>query len=389
MSDRHTIMIPTLNRPALVQRLARFYRKAAPWADLLILDSSKPETIDANAKALASLGGAVRHVVFSGTLQPLTKIMRGLELTQTTYVAVCADDDIVLPERLLDCIGFLKTHPDYAVAHGLYLNFRPEGSAVHLFSEYSGPGNEAGHPGARIFRLLQRYESLLYGAYRTTELRTIYAAAQKLPTDLFIELFQSVATVIMGKVKRFPSFYAARQSGPPAEPARSTRNRWQTHYWFAENPGELLEHYARYCDEVWMFYEANASAPRLEKAAFERALHLAHAVYFSAGCPPEYFHSALQIYWPQDSYLDARQIDLLARLAPTRGRGHALAQLWQRVARKAQNVSLGFGLGSLDRAAAQTGATPWQCRLPLKLHWLAHNADFRASWLELCRYLDS
>jgi len=185
--------------------------------------------------------------------------------------------------------------------------------------------------------------------------------------------------VILGKVKRFPLLYAARQTGPRAQPAQS---RWQTHHWFAENPGEVLQHYPAYCEEVWKFYEAHALAPRLDKAAFERTLHLAHAVYFSAGCEPGFLHSTLQSYWPQDAYVDVREIDLLAQLAPAGGSGHALGRLWQRVARRAQNVSLGFGLSRL-------GGAPWRPHLPLKLHWLAHNADFRASWLELCRYLDA
>jgi len=56
-----------------------------------------------------------------------------------------------------------------------------------------------------------------------------------------------------------------------------------------DKPREVLQHYSAYCDAVWKFYKAHAPDPLLEKAAFLRALDLAHAVYFSAGCPASTF----------------------------------------------------------------------------------------------------
>lgn len=377
MAERHTIVIPTFNRPALVRRLVSHYRRQAPSSRLLVLDSSGPEVVKENARALAA--DNVSHVPYPEDLPPAAKIARGLALVTTPYASFCADDDLVFAGALGRSIDFLERHADYATAHGLYLNFRAEGADVHLSSEYAGPGNELAAPGARVFRLLQKYESLFYGVYRTPLLRDILERMQAIPAVAFQELFQSVATVLSGKVKRFPAFYAARQSGPPAEPRR---DKWQTYYWFAENPGEVLQHYAAYCERLWSFHEAHAPAPRLDRAAFERTLHLAHAVYFSAGCPPEYFHSALQAYWPADAYADVRGHDVLDELAPTGGSGHALGRLWQRFMRRAQSASLGFGLSRLNQGR-------WSCHLPLKLHWLSHNADFRAGWLELCRYLDA
>src|SRR5262245_12050652 len=120
MNERATILIPTFNRPVMVQRLARYYTKAAPWLDLLVLDSSHAELVEPNAKALAGLGSHVRHVPFGREQPPLAKIVRGLELTQTPWVAFCADDDLVFPGPLSECFAFLQAHPDYASAHGLY-----------------------------------------------------------------------------------------------------------------------------------------------------------------------------------------------------------------------------------------------------------------------------
>jgi len=406
MIEGHTLVIPTYNRPELLRRLVRYYCTRAGRANLLVLDSSTPKVAEQNANALSAYGESVRHVVFPGTAPMAFKLSRGLPLVQTSYASFCGDDDFVFPGGLREAVAFLEGHPDHVCAHGLYLNFRQEGHDVHLIREYAGPGNDARHPGARIFRLFQKYESLFYAAFRTSDLRDIFSAVAALPTLHYQELFQSVAALIKGKVQRFPRLYAARQSCSPAEPER---DKWQTYYWFADNPAEVLDHYRSYRDEVWKFYEAHGSTPRLDKDAFVRALDLAHAVYFSAACPPEYFHSVLQPYWPEDPYLEVADVDLFDRLrspgrASSREAGEATPRgrpgtpagpqkwsaAWARAAlRFAPSAALAAPrLARLNHQVQRTCRSPWKCRLPVRLRWLAGVEDFRKFYFELCRYLD-
>src|SRR5262249_42353188 len=158
-----------------------------------------------------------RHAVFEDTLPMAVKVERGLALVETPFVSLCADDDLVFADGLREGIEFLERHVDYVCAHGLYLNFQEAGDhEVHLMREYAGAGNDASHPGARIFRLFQRYELLFYAVFRTADLREISAGAAAMPTLHFQELFQSVAALIKGKVHRFPTLYGARQSCPAA-----------------------------------------------------------------------------------------------------------------------------------------------------------------------------
>lgn len=386
MVDRHTFVIPTFNRPQLVQRLARYYAKRAAAHKLLILDSSRPEVIEENSKAFANAGPQVRYLTFPQSLPSLKKILQGLEAVDTPYASFCADDDVIFPDALNQSLDFLDANVGYATAHGLYLNFRQEGSDVHVSGEYAGPGNELNAAEARVFRLLQRYESLFYGVFRTKDLVDIFRAMQVFPSAAFQELFQSVATVICGKVKRLPVFYGARQSGPPAEPGRE---RWQTHYWFAQNPTEVIEHYAHYCGELWKFASSRRQSPPAQESHFLKTLHLAHAVYFAEGCHPKYFYSMLQESWPGDAYVDVRQIDLLEDWGPGRRprrlAGRLIGLMWRRW--RAQ--SLAIGLGRLRRASAKLHRIAWRCYLPVDLHWLAHKPAFRSKWLELCSYLET
>jgi glycosyltransferase domain-containing protein len=387
MIDGHTLVIPTFNRPALLHRLVRYYTAREPTMSILVLDSSRPDIAERNATALSAHGAGVRHITVPVTTPMATKIAQGLALVETPHVSCCADDDVVFTSGLREAMEFLRGQPGYVSAHGLYLNFRVAGHDVHVTREYAGPGNEAGHPGARIFRLLQRYESLFYGVFRTAELRDIFSVVHTLPTLHYQELFQSVGALIKGKVHRFPRIYAARQSGEAAEP---TRDRWQTYYWFADDPAEILEHYRAYREAVAAFYERHAGDGQLDGDAVVRVLDLAHAVYFAAQCPPEYFHSRLQAYWPGDRYVDPERIDMFERL-----RGRTAAPRWtpERVLGGALKVlrtaRAGPAVTRLDARVRRDSGHPWRCRLPAPIRWLAGNPDFRHAYEELCRYLDA
>lgn len=398
----HTLVIPTYNRPEHLRRLIRYYRTRAPSMRLLVLDSSLPAVVEDNARMISGSGTSARHVIYPDTTSLAVKLARGLELVDTAYASICADDDLVFPDALQQAVTFLDDHPDHVGAHGLYLNCRRQDNNIHVTSEYAGPGNEAGHAGARIFRLLQKYESLFYAVFRAGDLREILLAMSKLGTVHYQELFQSAAAVIRGKIRRFATIYAVRQSCEPAQPGRE---KWQTHSWFADNPGEVFEGYRIYCEALWNYYEKHGATPRLDRDAFSRVMDLSHAVYFSAGCPPRYFHERLQDLWPADDYLAAGRVDLMDGLGRPRymPRRHMSWQLDSHVYQMPPGQKYPFSfllwcgwlalraapsLFLLNRHVRQTCPVAWQCRLPWELRWLATTPVFRLAYFEFCEYLD-
>jgi len=391
MIENHTLVIPTYNRPAMLKRLVGFYARRLGRLNMLVLDSSRPEVFQENAAMLASYGDWMQHLQFSGDVPMAVKLHRGLAQVRTRYVSFCADDDLVFPGGIEIAMAFLDRSPDYVTAHGRYLNFdaRPGYDTLDVWLEYAGPGNESAHPGARIFRLFQRYESLFYGMFRTPDLQDIFAGVAAQPTLHYQELFQSVATLIKGKVHRFADFYAARQSGAAAEP---TRERWQTFDWFAQNPRELMEHYERYCAQLDEFYDRHGAAPRLEREAFRKVLDVSHTVYFTEHCPPPYFfHDALKAYWPADHYVEMRLRDRPVKRHTTTWlmRHPKLVRLLRRQ-RKALRLAIGarhFHVRRLNEKARATG-TRWKLRVPFEYRALAAERGFRMSCLEICSYLD-
>lgn len=388
---RHTLVVPTYNRPGYLGQLVSHCLKSHAEMSILVLDSSREEIVAENTAVLAAMGPRVRHRVFPNTMPVGDKLAVGVGEVTTPHVSLCADDDVVFPSALIEAIDFLEAHPDHVGAHGLYLNFQNHGRDVHITREYAGRSNAAAQPGLRVFRLMQNYESLYYGVFRTADLRRIMDGVAALPSLHYQELFQSVAALLIGKVHRFPKIYAGRRSCEAAEPGR---DKWQTYYWFAENPAELLAHYQIYREALWNFRGDLAATDGMDRDTFFKVMDLAHAVYFSRGCPPRYFHSVLRSAWPDEEFEAVENADLFGELRETEAGKSApafLIRLWfafrrrRRALIRRRHVA---GLATLDRLVEAEGGTPWSCRLPAGLLWLADVPDFREKYVELCRYLN-
>jgi glycosyltransferase domain-containing protein len=386
--DALTITIPTYNRRHHLKRLLSYYQQLKQPARFLVLDSSDSVTAAANAELTSSCGEQFRHVAFPSSLPVPTKLFQGLALVETPYCALCADDDLVFPDGLAHALDFLQNHADYVCADGIYLNFFPSNGEIKFQVEYGGHGIEAAHPGARVFRLFQRYESMFYAVFRTNDIRDIFSHVRVIPSLHYQELFQAAGALLKGKSHRLPEFYAARQHCDPAEP---TRNNWQTFYWFADNSAEFMTHYRAYRDELWRFYEKFGAEPRMESKAFGDAMDMAHAMFFSAGCPPKYFHARMQQQWPTDSYVDIKDMDKVLDDLKSESRrylGRWLGRVASVLDNQVSNYVLPFALRRLNQAArALSPENPWRCDLPDDIAWLASSPGFRKAFLELCRYL--
>lgn len=382
----HTLVIPTYNRPELLERLVTYYGRHTRPLRLLVLDSSKPKIAARNAATLNPHSAYLRHITYPTTTVMAAKLAFGLNEVTTPTVSFCADDDLVFADGLREAREFLLDHPDFVCAHGLYLNFQEDNFEIYITQEYAGESNEAKHAGARIFRLCQNYEFVFYGLFRTRDLQEIFTEAAQIPSLHYQELFQSVGALIKGKIKRLRCFYAGRRSGPEAEP---TRDRWQTYYWFADNPTEFLQHYAEYRNRTLAFYAAHGAKPQLAAVDFLRMLDITHAIYFSKGCPPEYFHSRLQPYWPEDAF-QKEHADLFrvlrSELLPP---GPKRVSFAKKLLRGMRFFRARVGPAApIDADIRKWSSHPWTCVLPRRLHWLAGDENFRAAYCELCVYLD-
>lgn len=399
----HTLVIPTFNRPGLLRRLVAYYGASAPGMPLLILDSSAPDVTEQNAAMMAQYSPLGRHIAFPTTIPMAEKLSLGLANVTTPTASLCADDDVVFPKALPPAIEVVTRQKDYVCAHGVYINFQQiEDSSLLISMEYAGRSNIAEHPGARIFRLCQHYESLFYGVFRTSDLQEIFKESAVLPSLHFQELMQSIAALTKGKVMRLTHFYAGRRSGPVAEPERT---RWQTYYWFADDADELIAHYAEYRNHAWNYYKRHHeddSRIRMCRKDFDQLMNLSHSMYFANNCPPRYFYDRLQRLWPNDPFIDIdspivgpksdaenRRFDrvlqrfyfAMERLA-RRDRPSLVGSIWlwcQRCCNPAARL--------LEEAVASNIGRRWRLQFAVGSQWLSENRDFERTLGELCRYL--
>lgn len=384
-----TLVVPTYNRPDHLKRLLTYYQQVGLQTRFLVLDSSNEDTVTANAALVVSCGERFRHVVYPSSLPVASKLFQGLSLVETPYCAFCADDDLIFPDALAHALDFLVSHADYVCTDGIYLNFYPSKGEINFQVEYGSRGIEAEHPGARIFQLFQSYESMFYAVFRTPDLRDVFSAVKDIPSLHYQELFQAAGALLKGKSHRLPEFYAARQHCEAAEP---TRDKWQTFYWFADDNVEFLSHYLAYRDELWRFYEKFGAEPRMAKKDFNNAMDMAHVTFFSKNCPPKYFYSRLQQFWPADAFKDVKDSDSVYSDLRHEGRltwERRLHDLMTWIERTVTDYVPHIAQRSLDREVALLAkeGLGWGCKLPPDLWWMASVPKFRTAFVELCKYL--
>lgn len=382
-----TLVIPTYNRPEHLVRLLKYYATQSSPSRFLILDSSADKSKAMNKKAVLLLEGRACHLEFSESIPVAKKLLEGLKQVQTTYSAFCADDDLVFVDGLAKAQAFLQSNPTYICVDGIYLNFNPQGDHLHLVIEYATKGMGAEEAGARIFRLFQKYESIFYGVFRTQDAIKIFTGVSKNSSLHYQELFQATAALLLGKSHRLPIFYAARQHCNPAD---LSRDKWQTYYWFADNPKEFISHYLTYREELWNFYQAYSPEKNYNQDLFMRLMDISHAMYFGVGCPPAYFHSTLQEAWPKDIFQKPGYLTDICNQLKSSRRIWLESKIEEFVEVLPKLVASLYWPGSLrklDRGVQKNTQSKWKCKLNWKLRWLARVGNFQDAYLELCKYM--
>jgi|GEM_PF-2078674 len=382
-----TLVIPTYNRPHFLARLLNYYAGKNIQLQFLILDSSNEQNKILNKQAVSSLGQRARYFDFPSTITFANKLLEGLKRVETPYCAFCADDDVIFIDGLAKALSFLKNNPSYVCADGIYFNFTPVGQDIQIQVEYATQGIQAEDPGARVYRLYQKYESVFYGVFRARDAINIFSGVCKNDTLHYQELFQATAAMLLGKSHRLPVFYAARQA---CEAADATRDKWQTFWWFAENPEEVFHYYRGYRDALWSFYQDHALEKKYNKKLFYKLMDISHAVYFSAGCSPDYYHSVFQPMWPQDSYTQLGYRDNVCNQLknPIRfwmeKKIHYLSKIFPKAV---SSIYLLGAVPRLNREIKKKINTPWNCKPGITLRWMVGVRDFRNACLELCTYM--
>jgi len=198
-----TIVIPTLpGREGMADRAREFY----DHSDVNLLQSCRAD------------------------LDAFEAILDLLRQAETPYVALCGDDDFLLPSGLQSCVEFLEAHPDYEVCHGDALLFAVEGDRPHGRIDWIAPYNqqscELENHQRRWRAHIGNYSTTAFSLHRTDTLRKAYEFVDAVRSPLssigpyedpkknryeWGEYFTSLLPLVKGKMKKLDVLYMMRQ----------------------------------------------------------------------------------------------------------------------------------------------------------------------------------
>ena len=103
-----TLVIPTYNRPKPLAALLSYLSAERPSFRILVLDSSQPRPRVATRKVVDAANLKLDYVEFPSETHPFDKFREGVHKVTTEFCALCADDDLIVPEGVERCLDALK-----------------------------------------------------------------------------------------------------------------------------------------------------------------------------------------------------------------------------------------------------------------------------------------
>ncbi len=241
-----TLVIPTYNRPHLLASLLGYLQAERAECHVLVADSSRPESLEANRKFVAKSNLDVEYVDFPVEMDPFDKFRESIHMVRTSFCALCADDDLVVLDGVRHCLDALRVEPRAGVAQGYSFSFlcRSDG------------GMDLGN--------------ILYFT------PTIDAST---PLERVSKLFSRALAAIEGTMIRVPHFSHGRSMD-----ASESYERWHPLEWFTKDPQGLIYEYHFYRD---LMAQAVVERPdnSLDARAVRRILDLIHLRYMIKHAP--------------------------------------------------------------------------------------------------------
>ena len=223
--DELTILIPTHNRHNKLKRLLNYYDFKKIEFKIIVLDSSE-QRLDDNYFNNLKVKNFIKYMYFNN-LETISgegantlkfKINKGLELVNTKYVIINADDDFIIVENLNECISFLDNNTDYSVVHGKYIAFYLSNDVDNTRkfmwnkNKYLSTSNNFDDPIERLLNYIEGKTSPIYfGIYKTEVQKRIFHEILKTTDTRFGELLGGSLALMFGKEMKLNIFYYARE----------------------------------------------------------------------------------------------------------------------------------------------------------------------------------
>jgi glycosyltransferase domain-containing protein len=276
-----TLVIPTYNRPNQLRALLTYLSANGVQSPVLILDSSEPKPRAANRRIIAQAKINLDYVEFPTDTHPFDKFREGVYQVTTPFCALCADDDLIVPDGVERCLAALVSNPQASAAQGYSFSFlcRMDGNMEIGNILYFSSTIADATPLARLAKLFARYQAATYANYRTPVLQRILDATTSINSILARELLGSALAAVEGQIIRVPCFSHGRSMD-----ASESYDRWHPLEWFAKDADGLFSEYRRY-REVLAKAVLTRTESKLDAASVCRVIDLIHSRYLIKHVP--------------------------------------------------------------------------------------------------------
>lgn len=224
MSDQTdlTIVIPTQNRTFFLAKVFEYWAAQGYRYPIMIGDASTPDEYARNQRLVARYRGRLEltHARHASTISGHASTVDLLGGVRTPFTVFCGDDDFLVPRRLEECVAFLRSHSDHALACGIaawvYVEERTD---RQLTVTRIGPGAhraiDGDRPSKRMVEWVYPMRSInSFSVQRTENMRANWARAAALGLDSagrvdapLYEICVNALAVIQGKQVVLPGLY--------------------------------------------------------------------------------------------------------------------------------------------------------------------------------------
>ena len=215
MLKKITLIIPTHNRHRYLTRILNYYEDLG--MNILIADSSNnkyPNVFKYDVE--------YNHYPNYGFFKKMNDIV---QLINTPFAFMCADDDFIIPSAIEKSIDFLEKYSDFASVQGYYASFINTYNKIYFFNTYPSLKNyviNANTPEKRVKYHMSKYMHLFYSIHRTKNLKDVFSLIPITNLNL-IEIALGLISVINGKHKMLPIMYSIRETIPGSASSTTAR----------------------------------------------------------------------------------------------------------------------------------------------------------------------
>ena len=269
-----TAVLPTRNRPAHCASQLRFLRANGFDHPIIVLDASDA---DAAAKVRDACASVAEYRHFDKSYRLVDKLDETVPGVRTPFVILIPDDDIILPSSIAAALSHLTRHPDYAAAHGYFLDFGIEKDDFDIFNVNDfTPSITDEDPLTRLYHLICRYQSFYWGVFRTEIFATAVKSARAMDVVLFRELTVMSTSILQGKVARLPMIHALRG----AAPSHAALHDSHPLFWFLRDAESFMRSFLVFRNSLADFIRARGITVLRPETSLEQLLDIVFTTWF-------------------------------------------------------------------------------------------------------------